>query len=182
VLITGDLFDNANPTTQAAAAELAGFSAPVLFTSGNHEEYAGLENVRRMLAGSRIRWLRNEVVESAGVRIVGVDNRYGTELLRSVLERTPPAPGFTLLMNHQPLGFELVAGGRANLMLSGHVHDGQLWPFGYLVGTIYPYLRGLHGRQGSFLSVSAGTGFWGPPMRLGSRSEIVLLEPMPARR
>lgn len=179
VLITGDLFDNANPTTRAAAAELTGFSAPVLFTSGNHEEYAGLENVRQLLLGSRIRWLRDEAIELAGLRIVGVDNSYGTERLRAVLARLPAAPGFTLLMNHQPLGFDLAADRGAALMLCGHVHNGQLWPFGYVVGAFYPYRRGLHRERGSVLNVSTGTGFWGPPMRLGSHSEIVLLEPSP---
>ena len=50
--------------------------------------------------------------------------------------------------------------------------------FNYLVGLFYPYLKGLHEDRGSFLNVSTGTGIWGPPMRLGSHSEIVLLEPM----
>jgi predicted MPP superfamily phosphohydrolase len=179
ILLTGDLFDNANPKTRAIAPRLKSFGAPVLFTSGNHEAYTGYENVRQMLAGTGIRWLRNEAVEFGGVRIIGADNSYGMELLQSVLARTPPSPAFTILMNHQPRGFDIAAHHRIGLTLSGHVHSGQIWPFNYVVRLFYPYLKGLHESGGAILNVSTGTGFWGPPMRLGSRSEIVLLEPMP---
>lgn len=179
ILITGDLFDNANPTTRALAPHLNALTAPVLFTSGNHEAYAGYDNVRQMLEGTRIRWLRNEAVAFNGIRIIGVDNSYSTDLMESVLDRTPPSPAFTILMNHQPNGFDIAAQHHIGLTLSGHVHNGQIWPFNYVVGLFYPYLKGLHGNAGVFLNVSTGTGIWGPPMRLGSHTEIVLLEPMP---
>jgi predicted MPP superfamily phosphohydrolase len=178
ILITGDLFDNANPHTRAVAAQLARFAAPVLFTSGNHEVYTGYDNVRQMLAATQIRWLRNEAVDFNGIRIIGIDNSYGTELLQSVLGRMPPSPAYTILMNHQATGFDIAAHRGIGLTLSGHVHNGQIWPFNYVVGLFYPYLKGLHANGGAFLNVSTGTGIWGPPMRLGSRSEIVLLEPM----
>jgi uncharacterized protein len=179
ILITGDLFDNANSTTRAIATQLNGFAAPVLFTSGNHEVYAGYDNVRQMLAATPIRWLRNEAVAFRGTRIIGVDNSYSTELMQSVLDRTPSSPAFTILMNHQPTGFDVAARHGIGLTLSGHVHNGQIWPFNYFVGLFYPYIKGLHAHAGAFLNVSTGTGVWGPPMRLGSHSEIVLLEPMP---
>jgi hypothetical protein len=179
ILITGDLFDNANSTTRASAAKLAQFAAPVLFSSGNHEGYAGYDNVRQMLSGTRVRWLRNESVEIAGVQVIGVENSYDTELLQSVLDRTPTSSAFVVLMNHQPTGFEVAARRRIRLVLSGHVHNGQIWPFNYLVGLFYPYLEGVHRRENSFLNVSTGTGYWGPPMRLGSTNEIVVLEPRP---
>ena len=178
ILITGDLFDNANPNTRAVAAQLKRFAAPVLFTSGNHEDYTGHDNVRQMLAATQIRWLRDETIDFNGIRIVGVDNSRGTELLQSVLGRTPPSPAYTILMHHQPTGFDIAAHRGIGLMLSGHVHDGQIWPFKYVVRLFYPYLKGLHANGGAFLNVSTGTGIWGPPMRLGSHSEIVFLEPM----
>jgi len=179
ILITGDLFDNANPTTRAAATQLKTFVAPVFFTSGNHEVYTGYDNVRQMLAATQIRWLRNEMLEFNGIRIIGVDNSYSTELMQSVLGRTSPSPAFTILMNHQPTGFDIAARHGIGLMLSGHVHNGQIWPFNYVVGIFYPYLKGLHEKAGTFLNVSTGTSIWGPPIRLGSHNEIVLFEPMP---
>lgn len=180
VLITGDLFDNANTRTRAAAGLLAGFAAPVLFSAGNHETYTGEEQVRAMLAGTGIRWLRNEAAEVAGLRVIGIDNSYGTELLEGVLRRVGPSAAYTVLMSHQPVGFDLAARAGVRLMLSGHVHNGQLWPFGYAVRLVYPYVQGRHERGESLLNVSTGTGYWGPPLRLGSRSEIVLLEPAPS--
>ena len=177
ILITGDVFDNATATTRELSAQLKAFAAPVVFTSGNHEVYTGYDNVREMLSATAIRWLRNDVAELKGIRIIGVDNNYGTELLQGVLDRLPPSTVFTILMNHQPRGFDLAARHRIDLMLSGHVHNGQIWPFNYVVGIFYPYLKGLHTHADSFLNVSTGTGFWGPPMRLGSHCEIVLLEP-----
>ncbi len=179
ILITGDLFDNANPTTRAIVPQLQDFVAPAVFTSGNHDSYTGYDNVRQMLAATRIRWLRNEAMSFDGIRIIGVDNSYGTDLMQSVLDRTPRTPIFTVLMNHQPTGFDLAARHGVGLMLSGHLHNGQIWPFNFMVGLFYPYLRGLHDTGGAFLNISTGTGFWGPPMRLGSHSEIVLLEPGP---
>jgi uncharacterized protein len=178
ILITGDLFDNANPTTRGIVPRLKGFVAPVLFTSGNHEVYTGYDNVRQMLSATQIRWLRNEAVSIESVRIIGVDNSYGTELLQAVLGQTPPSPAFTILMNHQPRGFDLAARHGIGLTLSGHVHNGQIWPFNFVVGLFYPYILGLHANGRGFLNVSTGTGIWGPPMRLGSHSEIVLLEPL----
>ena len=60
-------------------------------------------------------------------------------------------------------------------MLSGHTHGGQIWPFSYLVYIQQPYVRGLHTHNGTQLYVSSGTGFWGPPMRLGTTAEITLI-------
>jgi predicted MPP superfamily phosphohydrolase len=95
--------------------------------------------------------------------------------MQEVLGRLPASPAFTILMNHQPRGFDIAASHRVNLTLSGHVHRGQIWPFNYVVGLFFPYLSGLH-YDGGYLNVSTGTGVWGPPLRLGSHCEIVLLE------
>jgi uncharacterized protein len=179
ILITGDLFDNVNAATQAMTGQLGMLRAPVVFSSGNHEVYAGLERVRQLLVATSIRWLRNETMEFRGVRILGVENSSDTQLLQGVLARTPASPAFTILMNHQPIGLEVAARHGVRLMLSGHVHNGQIWPFNFLVGLLYGHLGGLHAQGGAYLIVSTGTGIWGPPMRLGSHSEIVLIQAEP---
>jgi predicted MPP superfamily phosphohydrolase len=84
-------------------------------------------------------------------------------------------------MNHQPRGFDIAAKRRIGLTLSGHVHNGQIWPFNYVVGLFFRHIGGLHRHDGSLLNVSTGTGYWGPPMRLGSSNEIVVLEPTSRR-
>ena len=59
-----------------------------------------------------------------------------------------------------------------DLQLSGHTHGGQIWPFTYLVKLQQPYVAGLHRHGDTQIYVSPGTGYWGPPMRLGTRAEI----------
>jgi len=68
-----------------------------------------------------------------------------------------------------------------DLMLSGHTHDGQIWPFTYVVRLMYPYVAGRFVVSGMTLIVSRGTGFWGPPMRLFLPAEIVLITLRPMR-
>ena len=61
------------------------------------------------------------------------------------------------------------------LILSGHTHGGQIWPFSYLVYLQQPYVRGLIQEAGTQLYISSGTGFWGPPMRLGTTAEMAVI-------
>jgi predicted MPP superfamily phosphohydrolase len=79
----------------------------------------------------------------------------------------------TIYLCHSPLQAERAAALGAGLMLSGHTHAGQLWPFGYLVRLAYPRVEGRYDVDGMTLLVCRGTGTWGPPMRLFRPSEIV---------
>jgi hypothetical protein len=80
-----------------------------------------------------------------------------------------------VLLAHQPRVIEGAARAGVDLQLSGHTHGGQIWPWSYLVYLQQPYVSGLHRRGPTTLYVSQGTGFWGPPLRLGTRSEIALV-------
>jgi predicted MPP superfamily phosphohydrolase len=86
------------------------------------------------------------------------------------LENHPP--GALVFLSHSPLEAEKAASLGAGLMLSGHTHDGQLWPFGLLVRVFYPFLRGRYAVGGMTLLVSRGSGTWGPPMRLFAPCEV----------
>ena len=81
--------------------------------------------------------------------------------------------GALVLLSHRPEALPAAARSGVGLMLSGHTHDGQIWPFGLLVGRIYPVLSGRAQVEGMTLIVSRGTGTWGPRMRLWHPSEIV---------
>jgi predicted MPP superfamily phosphohydrolase len=82
----------------------------------------------------------------------------------------------TLLLSHQPSSIDLLSFYTPTLILSGHTHGGQIWPFGYLVRLQQPYLKGLHTLpNGVSLYVNSSIGFWGPPMRLGSQAEITYI-------
>jgi predicted MPP superfamily phosphohydrolase len=176
VLITGDLFDNHNESTVKAAAELNRLAAPVFMSSGNHETYVGYENVARMLAGTKVRWLRDETSEFGPVEIIGVNNHASADYLSSALARLMTHKRYTIVMYHQPLGIEAAVREHVDLVLCGHTHAGQLWPFNFLVGRIYEHLSGTHVLEGTVLNVSPGTGTWGPKMRLGSHNEITLID------
>jgi predicted MPP superfamily phosphohydrolase len=176
VLITGDLFDNHNQSTARAAAELNLLAAPVFMSSGNHEVYVGYENVARMLAATKVRWLRDETSEFGPVEIIGVNNHASADYLSSALARLMTHQKYTIVMYHQPLGIEAAVREHVDLVLCGHTHAGQLWPFNFVVGRIYEHLSGTHVLEGTVLNVSPGTGTWGPKMRLGSHNEITLID------
>ncbi len=79
-------------------------------------------------------------------------------------------------MAHQPKQIDEAASHGISLTLSGHTHGGQIWPFGYLVKLVQPYVAGLHWHtDASAIYVSRGTGYWGPPMRLAAPHELTLL-------
>ncbi len=91
-------------------------------------------------------------------------------LSRALLGRTP---GGTIVLSHTPWQAETAASAGAGLMLCGHTHGGQIWPFGYIVRLVYPLLAGRYEVGGMPVIVCRGTGTWGPRMRLWSRCEIL---------
>lgn len=176
VLITGDLVDNDKTAAAKAIEHLNRLVVPVFFVTGNHEGFVGYDKVRTMLAATRVHWLRNEAVTLNSVRIVGVDDNIKSGAMDDVLGRVGGGAAYTILMYHRPEWFIIAARRNVDLMLTGHTHYGQIWPFNFVVGSIYKYIDGLHEIDKMHLCVSAGTGTWGPRMRLGSNSEIILIE------
>lgn len=183
ILITGDLVDGSVEELEAHAAPLAALRARygVYFVTGNHEYYSGVEPWIAHLGRLGIRVLRNERVsigDAASIDLAGIDDAYssrypghGPDLDKAVAGRDPERE--LILAAHQPSAIFDAARLGVGLQLSGHTHGGQIWPFGMLVPLAQPYVRGLH-RHGDHtqIYVSQGTGFWGPPMRLGSPAEI----------
>jgi predicted MPP superfamily phosphohydrolase len=191
VAITGDLVDGTVDELADAVAPLARLSARhgVFFVTGNHEYYAGVGPWFQELRRLGIRVLRNErvIVGDAGASfdLAGVDDysahrRPGVEYaddVRGALEGRDPDRSLVLLA-HQPrtsaVGDAVRAG--VELQLSGHTHGGQIAPWNLVVAAVFPYVKGLYrhaeeGRVGQ-VYVSRGTGYWGPPMRLGAPPEI----------
>jgi len=178
VLITGDLADGPHRYDETTFAPLNDIKAPVLFTIGNHEYYAGLEVVLPLIARTKARTLRNEVVDLGDVRVVGIDDGHDGRLAAKVLAEAPPKQegAFTVLMYHRPVGIRHAHEAGVDLMLSGHTHAGQFLPFPLLARLIWKrWYTGLREHQGTYLYASAGAGTWGPPFRLGTRSEIALI-------
>jgi len=188
IAITGDLVDGSVAELRESVAPLAQLRARhgVFFVTGNHEYFSGVEDWLAELPRLGIRVLRNERVTigegSDSFDLAGVDDRsaarYGGPEPADALARTlagrDPAKELVLLA-HQPRTFFDAVRFGVGLQLSGHTHGGQVWPFSYIVRLTQPFLAGLHERQGAQIYVSRGTGYWGPPMRLGAPAEITHL-------
>ncbi len=184
VVITGDLVDE--QASQLAPVEpiLAALRARhgVLAVPGNHDFYAGIDELVRRATSCGIRFLRNEKVTIAGaLQIYGIDDPTGARVpggrpipFESVLGpeiREQPS----ILLYHQPIRYPQLAEMGVGLVLSGHTHGGQLWPLRYISKLFYPYVSGLFIIGTSHFYVSRGTGTWGPPMRFGVPPEIVVI-------
>ncbi len=181
VVVNGDLVDHDVGKVEGLVPVLRRLSAPlgVFAVTGNHEFYAGLGRSLALLEGAGFRVLRDAHAEVApGLVLAGVDDPTGRRqtgeddgFLERALEGRPP--GAVVLLSHSPKGVEGAADLGVGLMLSGHTHGGQIWPFRYLVKLAYPRVEGEYRAGGMTLLVSRGTGFWGPPMRFPRRSEIL---------
>lgn len=176
VLITGDLVDPAGRLSAESISPLNELTASVYWITGNHERYAGLDKVMAMLEETPVIPLRNEAVEVGGIQLIGIDDSEDRGQVAQVLPSIALDPDkFTILMYHQPEGVEAASRAGVDLMLSGHTHNGQLWPFNWVVRSRFQYLKGLHTIDGMKLYISTGSGTWGPPMRLGSRNQVTLI-------
>jgi hypothetical protein len=187
IAITGDLAEGSVAQFAEDVEPLRGLSAPhgVYFVTGNHEYFHDLNRWLSLLDDFGVRVLRNERVpvgvDGALFDLAGVDDHTGSRLapghgpdLARALEGRDPERAVVLLA-HQPRIIREAAAHDVGLVLSGHTHGGQIWPFSYLVYLQQPYVRGLKRLNGAQLYLSSGTGFWGPPMRLGTTAEMTLL-------
>ncbi|MDD3799812.1 MAG: metallophosphoesterase [Novosphingobium sp.] len=187
LLSAGDLVDGQTDRLNGLAPQLAEL-APRLgkfAVTGNHEFFAGIERALDFHARAGFTVLRGTAVEIGALTIAGVDDPTGA-MLGVAVHRDEHAllagrrPGFTILLKHQPV-VDPWAAGRFDLQLSGHVHHGQIFPFGLLVRLSYPMATGLTRLAGGWLYVSRGTGTWGPPLRVLAPPEITLIELRPAQ-
>jgi predicted MPP superfamily phosphohydrolase len=201
VLITGDLFDGMSGRLHELIEPFNHIEAEhgVFFVTGNHEGYLGVDEPVAVIKKSRVRLLDNEVADIDGLQVVGLsfpehDTGGGPLSIKGDIDPARPS----ILMYHTPsdvsgaavdrgaqqnrtyfspdTSFDFAIKHSIDLQLSGHTHQGQFFPFTLITHMIYGgYEYGLH-RIGSFhIYTTSGTGTWGPPMRLASRSEIVAI-------
>ncbi len=187
VLITGDLLDPEFPDDARAAQALRKLTPThgTFAVSGNHEFYAGIPRFFALMEASGIPVLDNETrMTGSGIQVCGIHDptagsftKHGltSDLAKALGGVKPDAP--TLLLAHQPKHLEPAAAARVDLIFSGHTHAGQIFPFRAVVRMRYRYIEGRYALgPDTDLIVNTGTGFWGPPMRLGTDSQIVVVD------
>lgn len=188
IVMTGDLVDGSVERLKHHTLPLSLLTAPhgVYAVTGNHEYYVGAEpwiaEFRQL--GITVLLNQHETLELGGSRLVlaGVtdfgaqkfDTSHASDPVEA-LRNAPDDADVKILLAHQPRSAFAAANLGYDIQLSGHTHGGQYWPWGYLVPLQQPFVAGLHRYQDMQVYVSRGTGYWGPPLRLGARSEITLL-------
>jgi predicted MPP superfamily phosphohydrolase len=188
IAITGDLVDGSVAELKDQVAPLATLKARhgSFFITGNHEYYSGAAEWIKEIRSLGITPLQNEhrIISDgdASFTLAGVNDytagRFDSESAPSVTAAIKHArpDQLVVLLAHQPKEIDNAALAGVDLQLSGHTHGGQIWPFGHLVSLNQPYLAGLYQHnEKTQIYVNSGTGFWGPPMRLGTSAEITKL-------
>jgi hypothetical protein len=186
VVIIGDLFEgnegsedreNLKPLFKSITAQYGVFAV-----TGNHDPHRSGEGMAEFLQSAGLRLLRNEWAQiTPGLALGGVDDGGHFDTMDNVERRVTktlaekPARGATIFLIHRPQMAEKIASAGVGLMLSGHTHAGQIWPFSYLVRRFFPLLEGKYIVDGMPAIVSRGAGTWGPRMRLWRPGEIVLI-------
>lgn len=184
-VVTGDLVDaqiNHLPGLRELLQEIHPRYGKFAIT-GNHEYYAGLDKALEFLHRSGFTVLRGESRDLGVIQISGVDDRAAIQTRtgtpapdREALAKTDRSKKFVLFLKHQPHP-DPDAIGMYDLMLSGHTHKGQIWPFTYISQRAHPLQAGRYDvGKGSVVYTSRGAGTWGPPIRFLASPEITVIQ------
>ncbi len=182
VLIGGDLYDGVRCEVAEIIEPLRTLRPPrgVYFVTGNHEYF--LKNVDEAFAAIKnvgIRILHNEKVDLSGIELIGVDYKttHKKEALAQTLARIhTKSDKPSILLKHEPDHLEVIHKAGVSLTLAGHTHRGQIFPLNFFTWQIYKgFDYGLKRLGEAWVYTSSGVGTWGPPLRLGTKSEIILI-------
>ncbi len=188
VAITGDLVDGRVQDLAHDVAPLADLRSRhgSFFVTGNHEYYSGAAEWVALLRTLGLTVLLDEhvVLDHGGAQLVlaGVADFSARHFIAShksdphaAMAGAPHGAGLRVLLAHQPRSADAAAHAGFDVQLSGHTHGGQFWPWNLLVKLQQPFVAGLHRLRTLWVYTSRGTGYWGPPLRLGAPSEITRL-------
>ncbi|MBQ5393825.1 MAG: metallophosphoesterase, partial [Alistipes sp.] len=181
ILITGDLIDNSiTPLHRDRMHEpLNALTAPlgIYMVAGNHEYISDIEQSKAFLEITPITLLQDSVVTlNNGVQLLGRDDRSNRH--RKPLDKlaaTATGEGPRILLDHQPYHLQQTDSLGLELQLSGHTHHGQVWPMSLLTDHLYEQSHGYRRWSNSHIYVSSGLSLWGPPFRIGTRGELVII-------
>jgi predicted MPP superfamily phosphohydrolase len=179
IALTGDFAESREPVPAGVCEALKGMQARAAKVAvlGNHDMFTGGNPAAAFFEGCGFKVLRGEVYEPVpGLLAAGVDDlrrggRGSAKILAAELDRTKPL----VFLSHQPQGFDEITGAGSGVVLSGHTHKGQIFPFGPLEAGMFKYFYGLYRAGDYHVYVTAGAGNWGPPLRLFADAEVPLV-------
>jgi hypothetical protein len=176
VLIGGDIIDRSlRPVTEGNyAEEFRRLQAPVYTVLGNHEYFSNVEQAERFFKDAGIVLLKDSVAHLKGVDIIGRNDRMARRRA-TVKDLANGLTGFTILLDHQPYHLEEAEEAGIDFQFSGHTHRGQVWPISWITDAVYEKSWGHHQRGHTRYYISSGLGIWGPKIRIGTRSEYLVL-------
>lgn len=182
VFITGDLYDGSKVDSDSLVLPFKDLKPPfgAYYVTGNHEEFGDPARFLKSVEQSGVRVLNNEKVTVDGLQIVGVHHadlsntgRFRSALKNADVDRNRAS----ILLAHAPMGMAIAEEAGISLQLSGHTHGGQIFPFTWFTKRIFrQFTYGLQRFGELLVYTSSGAGTWGPPMRVGTRPEIVLIQ------
>jgi predicted MPP superfamily phosphohydrolase len=182
VFITGDLYDGTKVDAAALASPWKDISPAwgTYFITGNHEEFSDPSGYLEAVQRAGVRALQNEKVVVDGLQVVGVHFHESTnaDRFRSILKNASiERERASILLSHAPHALSIAEEAGISMQLSGHTHGGQIFPFTWFTQRIFgAYTYGLKRFGEMWVYTTTGAGTWGPPMRVGTKPEIVLIE------
>jgi hypothetical protein len=182
IFVAGDFFDGSKVDAEALAAPFKALAPPLgtFFSTGNHDEFGDSRAYLHAIKDAGIRILSNEKVVVEGVQILGVpyhDTTFPMRLTSTLEALKIDRTTASILISHVPNRLPIVEQAGVSLQLSGHTHGGQFVPFTWLTQRVFgKFTHGLHAFGSLQVFTSYGAGTWGPPMRVGTTPEIILLK------
>jgi len=181
VFLTGDFYDGTAVDEVRMASVWKEFAPKrgIYYVTGNHEEFSDRTKYLNAIEGAGIKVLRNEKVVLDGLQIAGVlyGEGHEREAFRRALQRMnldPTRP--VILLSHVPQFYDVAEESGVSLKLSGHTHNGQVFPWNWVARRVHgKFVYGLNQFNRMLVYTTSGGGTWGPPMRLATRAEVVLI-------
>ena len=176
VLFGGDIVDMHLRPIRAGGYtdEFKRLEAPVFAVLGNHEHFEDQQGSERFYANAGITLLKDSVAQFQGMTIIGREDR-SNRGRKPLSELAGSLEGFTLLLDHQPIHLEEAEEAGIDFQFSGHTHRGQVWPLSWITDLMFEKAHGYHSCGKTQYYITSGLGIWGPKIRVGTRSEYLVL-------
>jgi len=175
LLIGGDLIDSSSFDIDHLSC-FKEIKCPIFFVTGNHEYY--IQNYQKHLDDLKkvgIQILNNQSIKIGDINLIGINDNISIIEKKNQYKKLQNRNLFNLLAIHQPSLWKEIKHD-VNLMLSGHTHNGQIFPFNFIVKLKFPEIYGLYKSKENLLYVSSGVATWGPKIRIGSNNELIKFE------